>query len=67
MTLENKVAFVTGGSSGIGAATVRMLAAEGASVAFGYNKGHDRAEALIAALPGGPSALQAYTLRIFCS
>jgi len=33
-----KVAIVTGGSRGLGAATVRALAAEGADVAFSYRK-----------------------------
>jgi 3-oxoacyl-[acyl-carrier protein] reductase len=51
MLLKDKVAVVAGGSSGIGAATVRMLAAEGASVAICYNKGKDRAQALLAELP----------------
>ena len=53
MLLKDKVAVVTGGSSGIGAATVRMLADEGASVVVCYNKGEDRARALIAELPKG--------------
>jgi 3-oxoacyl-[acyl-carrier protein] reductase len=51
-SLRGKVAVVTGGSNGIGAATVRLLAAEGATVYVGYNKGLDRAEKLIGALPG---------------
>lgn len=51
--LAGKVAVVIGGSSGIGAATVRMLAAAGATVAIGYNRGGDRAEALRTDLPVG--------------
>jgi len=51
--LAGRVAVVTGGSSGIGAASVRLLAAAGARVVVGYNKGTDRAAALIAELPGG--------------
>jgi 3-oxoacyl-[acyl-carrier protein] reductase len=50
--LTGKVAVVTGGSSGIGAATVRMLAGEGATVVVGYNKGEERARQLVAELPG---------------
>ena len=58
MSLKDKVAVVTGGSSGIGAATVRMLAAEGASVVICYNKGEDRARALLAQLPKAEHRVQ---------
>ncbi len=50
--LDGKVAFVTGGSNGIGAATVRLLAAAGARVAIGYHSGLERAEKLKRELPG---------------
>ncbi len=50
--LIGKVAVVTGGSSGIGAASARLLAAAGAKVVVGYNKGAERAAAVIAELPG---------------
>jgi 3-oxoacyl-[acyl-carrier protein] reductase len=45
--LVNKVALVTGGSRGIGAAIVRRLAAEGANVAFTYVSAVDKANALV--------------------
>jgi 3-oxoacyl-[acyl-carrier protein] reductase len=49
-TLQNKVAFVTGGSRGIGAAIVKGLAAEGAWVAFTYAQSAEKAQALVATL-----------------
>lgn len=49
--LAGKLALVTGGSSGIGEACVRALAAEGASVVIGYHQGLERAQALLQALP----------------
>jgi 3-oxoacyl-[acyl-carrier protein] reductase len=51
-SLAGKVAVVTGGSSGIGAASVRLLAAAGARVVVGYNRGAERAAALIAEVSG---------------
>jgi NAD(P)-dependent dehydrogenase (short-subunit alcohol dehydrogenase family) len=47
-TLSNKIALVTGGSRGIGAATVRRLARDGAHVALTYNNSADAAEAVVA-------------------
>ncbi|MFF2024692.1 SDR family NAD(P)-dependent oxidoreductase [Streptomyces sp. NPDC058171] len=49
-TLTGKVALVTGGSRGIGAAVVRRLARDGAAVAFTYvsDLGAQRAEAVVA-------------------
>ncbi|HEY0669478.1 MAG TPA: SDR family NAD(P)-dependent oxidoreductase [Sphingobacteriaceae bacterium] len=45
--LENKVALVTGGSRGIGASIVTRLAREGASVAFTYSNGKEKADNLV--------------------
>lgn len=50
--LKGKVAVVTGGSNGIGAATIRRLAAAGATVVVGYNHGAARADALVRELDG---------------
>lgn len=46
--LEGKAAFVTGGSRGIGAAIVRRLALQGATVTFTYAAAAEAAEALVA-------------------
>ncbi|HLO69088.1 MAG TPA: glucose 1-dehydrogenase [Holophaga sp.] len=50
--LENKRILLTGGSRGIGAATVRLLAELGAKVAFTYRLRSDAAEALVADVEG---------------
>jgi 3-oxoacyl-[acyl-carrier protein] reductase len=47
LSLENKVALITGGSRGIGAAAVRMFVASGARVMFNYSMAKELAERLV--------------------
>jgi 3-oxoacyl-[acyl-carrier protein] reductase len=51
-TLSNKIALVTGGSRGIGAAIVRRLSEEGATVAFTYSNAREKALALATEIEG---------------
>jgi 3-oxoacyl-[acyl-carrier protein] reductase len=51
-SLEDKVALVTGGSRGIGAAISRELASAGARVAVNYRSGQEAAEALASEVGG---------------
>lgn len=51
--LNNQVAFINGGSRGIGAATARRLAREGARIAIGYQSSAIAAEALVAEIEAG--------------
>ncbi len=48
--LEGKTVVVAGGTGGLGAATVALLASEGARVVVGYRANRERAEALARAM-----------------
>ena len=61
--LKDKVAVVTGGSSGIGAAASRMLAEAGAKVVVCYNKGEARAKEVIVSLAGSGHRAQHLVLE----
>jgi 3-oxoacyl-[acyl-carrier protein] reductase len=71
-SLEGKVALVTGGSRGIGAAISRELARAGARVAVNYRSGQAAAEAVaaeiggiaVAADVGDPAGAQALVERV---
>ncbi len=52
MTLAGKVALVTGGSRGIGAATVKLLRQAGARVVFSYKGATERAAQMVAECGG---------------
>ena len=56
--LAGKIALVTGGSRGIGAAIVRRLSSDGATVAFTYSASGDKAKTIVTDIEtGGGKAL----------
>jgi len=59
MLLNGRVALVTGASRGIGEATARLFASEGATVIVHYHSGHDEAEGIAAAIGNGALAIGA--------
>src|SRR6195256_863982 len=50
--LEGKIALITGGSRGIGAAIAKRLAADGASLAITYSTGADAASSVVKEIEG---------------
>ena len=52
LSLAGRTALVTGGSRGIGAATVRLFRHAGARVAFSYQTAREQSEALVRELTG---------------
>lgn len=57
LSLSGRTALITGGSRGIGEATVRLFRKAGARVAFSYQKASDKAEALSAECGGSALCL----------
>lgn len=61
---DRKVALITGGSRGIGAATVRALAQAGYAVAFSYRARQDEADRLCASLQAAGHSVRAFTCDV---
>jgi len=52
LSLTGRISLVTGGSRGIGAATVRLFRQAGSLVCFSHQKSHEQADALVAECGG---------------
>jgi NAD(P)-dependent dehydrogenase (short-subunit alcohol dehydrogenase family) len=64
MLFKDRVAIVTGGTRGIGAAITTMLVEQGATVAAGYSRDHETANALAASLAGAPGTISLHQGRV---
>lgn len=64
MLLEGRVAFVTGGSRGLGRAICKTLAREGATIAFNYLKHDADAEATVAAIHAAGGRASAHKVSV---
>ncbi|HZT12426.1 MAG TPA: beta-ketoacyl-ACP reductase [Candidatus Baltobacteraceae bacterium] len=62
--MEGKVAIVTGGTRGIGAAITSLLARSGARVAAGYSRGKDAAEKLQGELAQSGATISVHQGRV---
>jgi 3-oxoacyl-[acyl-carrier protein] reductase len=65
LSLEGKVALITGGSRGIGAATVRAFSDAGARILFNYQRAKAAADTLVGECGGDSCAAVACTLSGF--
>jgi NAD(P)-dependent dehydrogenase (short-subunit alcohol dehydrogenase family) len=64
ISLEGRVALVSGGSRGVGAGICRALAAAGADVAVNYRKEADAADEVVAAIESGGGRAKAYQAAV---
>lgn len=64
MLLENKIAFVTGGSGAIGSAIVRTFVREGARVAFTWHGNPEKAQKLASEITEQGGGVRAYPLDV---
>jgi 3-oxoacyl-[acyl-carrier protein] reductase len=63
-TLEGKLAFVTGGTGAVGQAIVKVLAREGARVAYSYYQHEDKARDLDAEVGAAGGEARSYALDV---
>jgi len=64
LDLEGKVAIVTGGSRGIGAAVARQLAELGAQVAITYSTNREKADAVVGAIRAKSGIARAHQIDV---